>query len=57
LKPGNGSVVGRFVSVIVSPIFASDTVLMFATTKPTSPTPSSSTGIAFGENTPRPSTS
>ena len=30
---------------------------MLATMNPTSPTPSSSTGIAFGENTPNPSTS
>ena len=37
---------------MVSPIFASATTLMLATTKPTSPTPSSSTGVAFGENTP-----
>ena len=41
------------VSVTVSPILASATTLMLATTKPTSPTPSSSTGVAFGENTPR----
>ena len=37
LKPGNGVAAGRLVSVIVSPIFASPTFLMFATTKPTSP--------------------
>ena len=50
LKPGNGSGVGRAASVIVSPICASLTVLMPAKMKPTSPTPSSSTGIGLGEN-------
>ena len=49
--------VGRATSVMVSPSFASDTRLMLATTKPTSPTPSSVTGMALGENTPRLSTS
>ena len=57
LNPGNGSFVGRLASVMVSPIFASLTVLMPATMNPTSPTPSSSTAIGFGENTPTWSTS
>jgi hypothetical protein len=52
LKPGNGSVVGRPLSVIVSPIFASLIFLMFATRKPTSPTPSSSSSSAFGVKPP-----
>ena len=52
LKPGNAAAVGRAVSVIVSPICASLTVLMFAMTKPTSPTPSSSTTVGLGEKTP-----
>ncbi len=44
LNPGNGVGVGRAASVIVSPTFASATFLMLATMKPTSPTPSASTG-------------
>ena len=52
LKPGNASAAGLLVSVIVSPIFASLTVLMFATTNPTSPGPRSSIGSGLGENTP-----
>jgi len=57
LKPGNASAVGRALSVIVSPICASLTVLMFAMTKPTSPTPSASTTSGLGEKTPTCSTS
>jgi hypothetical protein len=57
LKPGNGVSVGRAVSVIVSPIFASATFLMLAVRNPASPTPSDSTGIGFGVNTPSCSTS
>ena len=49
---GKGAAVGLVTSVIVSPILASATTLMLATTKPTSPTLSSSTGVAFGEKTP-----
>src|SRR4051812_23617629 len=48
LKPGNGVVVGRAASVIVSPIFASATVLMLQMMKPASPTPSDSIGVDFG---------
>jgi hypothetical protein len=53
LEAGKRLRVGRATSVMVSPIFASATFLMFATRKPTSPTPSSSTAIGFGEKTPR----
>ena len=56
LKPGNGSRAGRPASVIVSPIFASLTVLIPAKMNPTSPTPSSSTGIGLGEKVPTCST-
>ena len=52
LKPGNGVRVGRAISVMVSPIFASATFLMLATMKPASPTPSDSTGTGFGVNAP-----
>ena len=52
LNPGNGSVVGRLASVIVSPIFASLTVLMPAKMNPASPTPSASAATGLGENTP-----
>ena len=48
LKPGNGSSAGRPASVIVSPICASLTVLIPAKMNPTSPTPSSSTGMRLG---------
>ena len=52
LKPGKASAVWRAVSVTVSPICASRTFLMFAVRNPTSPGPSSSTGVDFGRNTP-----
>ncbi len=57
LNPGNASAVGRAASVMVSPICASVTVLIAANTKPTSPTPSDSATVGFGENVPTCSTS
>ena len=49
--------VARDASVTVSPMRASATFLMFAMTKPTSPTASCPTGSGFGEKTPTCSTS
>ncbi len=47
-KPGSGSAAGFSSSMMVSPILASETVLMLAKRKPTSPAESSSQGVALG---------
>ena len=57
LKPGSGSGAGLRASVSVSPMATSDTFLMPAITKPTSPAESDPTGSGLGVNTPTCSTS
>ncbi len=52
LNPGSGSVAGCTASVTVSPILVSTTLLMFAARKPTSPGPSSVSGMAWGAKMP-----